>query len=106
MGMYDQANPFLNIFKSYLYDSLPFLSLSSAKAPTGHPNEEDVNRKHASLLLFPIVPHAPTFSFSPESLRHKETSVEERDFLPEKKRPSIKMITVQVFLKLLNLRKI
>ena len=28
-------------FQIVLYDSLLFLSLSSAKAPTGHPNEED-----------------------------------------------------------------
>ena len=42
MGMYDQANPFLNIsFQIVLDDDLPFLSLSSAKAPTRHPNEED-----------------------------------------------------------------
>ena len=42
MGMYDHANPFLNIsFQIVLYDILPFLSLSSAQAPTGHPNEED-----------------------------------------------------------------
>lgn len=28
-------------FQIVLYDSCPFLSRSSAKAPTGHPNEED-----------------------------------------------------------------
>ena len=28
-------------FQIVLYDSLPFLSLSSAKPPTGHPNEEE-----------------------------------------------------------------
>ena len=28
-------------FQIVLYDSLLFLSLSSAKVPTGHPNEED-----------------------------------------------------------------
>ena len=67
------------------------LALSSAEAPAGDPNKNSNNGKInsageggksgrlSSLYPLPIVHSALSFSFSPTSPRHKETSAEERE---------------------------
>ena len=48
----------------------PVVPLSSAEAPAGYPHQNKIIEK--------IVPRALSFSFSPASPQHKETSAEER----------------------------
>ena len=96
-------------FQIVLYDSLPFfVSLLRKGSHWASQGRRCNNRKIESIprfFSFPSYPAGLLFP-SPQCPYDTKTRPWRREiFLPESKRPSINMITVQVFLKLLNLRK-
>lgn len=67
------------VFKGVRCEFLRSESLLTAENPTGYPNKNSYNLNIASAQgMMGIVPLALSFSFTPASLRHKESSAEER----------------------------